>query len=85
MTNEELASEITCSMDSGYSEVLDMLNALYSASKYIVCLRQMVYSTDSRVRDAAYKIASMFGGDWTGYLMRHEKRKTTVDTSGGIR
>ena len=85
MTIEELASEISCSIDSGYSEVLNMLKALDAASKYIVCLRQMVYSSESSVRVDAHKNEDRFGSEWTEYLMRHEKRKRSVDTSGETR
>ncbi len=70
----EIASEITCSMDNGYGETLDMLHALNAAAAYIVCLRQVVYSNLPEVVSAARANLNRLGQDWTTHLIRHESR-----------
>ena len=70
----ELASEISCSMDNGYSEILNMLHGMNAAAAYIVCLRQVVYSNMPEVIAAARANLNRLGQDWTTHLIEHETR-----------
>jgi len=70
----ELASEISCSMDNGYSEILNMLHGMNAAAAYIVCLRQVVYSNIPEVVSAARANLNRLGQDWTTHLIQHETR-----------
>ncbi len=70
----ELASEISCSMDNGFSEILDMLHGMNAAAAYITCLRQVIYSNMPDVVAAAKSNLNRLGQDWTKHLIQHETR-----------
>lgn len=70
----ELASEISSSMDNGFSEILNMLHGMNAAAEYIVCLRQVVYSNVPEVVSAARANLNRLGQNWTTHLIQHETR-----------
>jgi hypothetical protein len=74
----DLAAEISSSMDNGYSEILNMLNGMNAAAEYIVCLRQVVYSNKPEVVERAKENLNMLGQRWTTYLILHETRMKLV-------
>lgn len=74
----ELASEISSSMDNGFSEILNMLNGMNAAAEYIVCLRQVVYSNKPEVVERAKENLNTLGQRWTTYLILHETRTASA-------
>lgn len=74
----ELASELSSSMDNGFSEILNMLHGMNAAAEYIVCLRQVVYSNKPEVVERAKANLNTLGQRWTTYLSQHETRMKSV-------
>lgn len=63
----ELASEISSSMDNGFSEILNMLHGMNAAAEYITCLRQVVYARHPEVIINARANLDRLGSKWTTY------------------
>lgn len=74
----ELASEISSSMDNGFSEILNMLHGMNAAAEYIVCLRQVIYARHPEVIINARANLDRLGSKWTTYLIQHETRMKSV-------
>lgn len=73
LANRQLAGEITAGIDGGYNQMVELLDALDAASKYIVCLRQMVYARDPDVLQRAREASDMLGSKWHVHLTDFEQ------------
>ena len=70
----ELAGEISSSIDNGFSEILNLLHGMNAAAEYIVCLRQAYYARNPEVIEIAKVNLDRLGQRWTTYLIQHETR-----------
>lgn len=73
VANRQLAGEIAAGIDGGYDQMVELLDAMDAASKYIVCLRQILYARDADVLKNAKDSVNRLGSKWSVHLSKFEK------------